>query len=37
MYGFTLCSNVLEDTICELIGGWEGDGFLLIFILLNFD
>ena len=35
MYGFALCSNVWEDSICELIGGCEGDGCMII--LLGFD
>ena len=32
MYGLALCSNVWDDTICELISGWGGDGFMLIFL-----
>lgn len=37
MYGFALSSNVREDNIYELIGGWEGDEFRFCFVLLNFD
>ena len=32
MYGFAFCSNIREDVICELIGGWEGNGLMLIFL-----
>ena len=38
MYGCVLWYNVWEDSICELIGGWEDDWVMLIcFVLLNFD
>ena len=32
MYGFALCSSGREDTVCELIGGWESGKFRLLFL-----